>query len=121
MCLVHHYIDENGISYYGFDAFWRWLLAGCPKNPDQEEILRRSRKSSQFGRPSSSLQQRAPSTDLHAWRSMAEDYYPGRKSQETADAVELEQRKSLSKTDAEREQLLMNQGDGNVAIGRLGE
>ncbi|EME29375.1 hypothetical protein Gasu2_02960 [Galdieria sulphuraria] len=116
MCLVHHYIDENGVSYYGFDAFWRWLLAGCPKNPSQEEILRRSRKSNQFGRPSSSntSQQRASSTDLHAWRVMAEDYYPGRKSQETTDAVELEQRRSLSKTETERQQLLINQEDGNV-------
>eukprot|EP00871_Galdieria_phlegrea_P001317 jgi/Galph1/2186/GphlegSOOS_G864.1 len=112
MCIVHHYIDENGISYYGFDAFWRWLCAGCPRNPGTEEILRRSRKSGQFGRPSSSAPDRkAAPADLSSWRAMAEDYYPGRKSQETADAEELQVRKSLSKTDAERQQLLVNQGD----------
>ncbi|KAK4523708.1 hypothetical protein GAYE_PCTG75G1604 [Galdieria yellowstonensis] len=115
MCLVQHYIDENGISYYGFDAFWRWLLDGCPKRPSEEEVLRRSRKSGQFGPRSSAAstqQGRAPSTDMSAWNAMAEDYYPRRKNQRATDQVEMVP--NLQKPGTEHQQPLLNQGDENV-------
>ncbi|GJQ11233.1 hypothetical protein GpartN1_g3024.t1 [Galdieria partita] len=97
MCVVQHYVDSKGVSYYGFEAWWKWVADGCPPRPSKEEVTKRTRQSGQFVR-----QDQASSQDLSSWRSMGETYYPDRKSQETMDAEELRERKSLNKTSTEK-------------------
>jgi len=97
MCIVQHYVDSKGVSHYGFDAWLKWVGDGCPPNPGKEEVTKKTRQSGQFVSKNSNRSQ-----DLSSWRSMGETYYPNRKSQETMDAEELQQRKSLNKTNAQR-------------------
>jgi hypothetical protein len=98
MCVVQHYVDSKGVSYYGFEAWWKWVADGCPPRPSKEEVAKRTRQSGQFVR-----KDQPSSQDLSAWRSMGETYYPERKSQETLDAEELQQRKSMNKSVSRKE------------------
>eukprot|EP00871_Galdieria_phlegrea_P001316 jgi/Galph1/2185/GphlegSOOS_G863.1 len=105
MCIVQHYVDSKGVSHYGFEAWLKWVGDGCPPNPGKEpvkEVTRKTRQSGQFVKTKTNRQSENSSQDLSAWRSMGEGYYPNRKSQETLDAEELQQRRSLNKTNAER-------------------
>ncbi|EME29374.1 hypothetical protein Gasu2_02950 [Galdieria sulphuraria] len=99
MCIVQHYVDSKGVSHYGFEAWLKWVGDGCPPNPGKEEVTKKARQSGQFVK---TTKQGNSSQDLSSWRSMGEGYYPDRKSQETMDAEELQQRRSLNKTNAER-------------------
>jgi len=48
MCVVQHYVDSKGVSYYGFEAWWKWVADGCPPRPSKEEVAKRTRQSGQF-------------------------------------------------------------------------
>eukprot|EP00871_Galdieria_phlegrea_P005520 jgi/Galph1/596/GphlegSOOS_G5345.1 len=102
MCVVQHYVDSKGVSYYGIEAWFKWVADGCPPHPSKEEVTKRTRQSGQFARPSTNTS----GQDLSSWRAMGESYYTDRKSQETKDAEELQQRKSLNKKSSERAEIL---------------